>query len=132
MQSVRTARAGPQKPTLECCMSRKFSRSGLLAAALLLPCFTLALPAQQPAAPQGATIARDILTGRVTGPNGAIGGATVVVFIGGADTTRRQQARTDEEGRWLSAVQNGIGEYTVRAQAIGMKPLTQTAKRGMP
>jgi len=78
-------------------------------------------------------IQRDVLAGHVTGPNGAIPGATVSVrAVGAPEGTPPQTARTDIEGRWLVAVQNGTGEYIVRATAIGMIPKQTTAKRGEP
>jgi hypothetical protein len=76
---------------------------------------------------------RDILAGRINGPSGAVAGATISVSaVGAAAGTMPNTARSDAEGRWLVAVQEGTGEYTVRVTAIGMKPLTTTAKRGEP
>ena len=108
----------------------QFSLRALAIPIALTGWFASLAAAQNPAQPPAPQIARDVLVGRVAGPNGAIQGATVTVFTGGpADTTKRQVARTDEEGRWLSAVQLGVGEYTVRAIALGMSPRTATAKR---
>jgi hypothetical protein len=78
-------------------------------------------------------IQRDILAGHITGPSGAVAGALVSVTI--VDTTTSHAplvARTDVEGRWLVAVQEGTGNYIVRVTAIGMKPAQATAKRGEP
>lgn len=76
---------------------------------------------------------RDVLAGHVTGPNGAIAGATVSVLPMGAPAgTLPQTARSDIEGRWLVAIQEGSGDYVVRATAIGMVPKQTSAKRGEP
>ena len=76
---------------------------------------------------------RDVLAGHVTGPNGAITGATVSVLpVGAPAGTLPRTARSDIEGRWLVAIQEGPGEYVVRATAIGMVPKQTTAKRGEP
>ena len=76
---------------------------------------------------------RDVLAGHITGPNGPIPGATVSVRATNAPPdTFAQTARTDAEGRWLVAVQDGTGNYTVRVTAIGMVPKSVTAKRGEP
>lgn len=76
---------------------------------------------------------RDVLAGHITGPNGPVPGATVSVLPSNAPPgTFAQTARTDPEGRWLVAVQEGTGEYVIRVTAIGMTPKTVTAKRGEP
>src|SRR5262245_3441993 len=63
---------------------------------------------------------RDVLAGHITGPNGAVQGATIsVTAVGAPAGTIPQTARSDAEGRWLVAVQEGPGEYTVRVTAIG-------------
>jgi hypothetical protein len=86
-----------------------------------------------PAAPSlfAQDLQRDILAGRVTGPGGdRVAGAVVsVVAAGAASGTRPQTARTDAEGRWLVAVQEGPGEYVVRVNMIGMAPAQATATR---
>src|SRR5262249_61005191 len=72
---------------------------------------------------------RDILAGHVTGPNGAIAGATVSVLPAGAAAgTLPQTARSDIEGRWPGAIQEGPGAYVVRPTAIGMGPQPTTAQ----
>ena len=59
--------------------------------------------------------------------------ATVSVrAVGAPEGTPPQTARSDIEGRWLVALQDGTGEYIVRATAIGMIPKQTTAKRGEP
>ena len=74
---------------------------------------------------------RDVLAGHITGPNGPVPGATVSVLAANAPAgTFAQTARTDVEGRWLVAVQEGTGDYVVRVTAIGMVPKSVTAKRG--
>jgi hypothetical protein len=79
---------------------------------------------------------RDILAGHVLGPGGdGVANAIVsVVSVGAAAETRPQTARTDNEGRWLVAIQEGRGQYVVRVTAIGMRPAqdtaTRTARRG--
>src|SRR5678815_2011151 len=74
---------------------------------------------------------RDVLAGHITGPNGPVPGATVSVLAANAPAgTFAQTARTDSEGRWLVAVQEGTGDYVVRVTAIGMVPKSVTAKRG--
>src|SRR5262245_6169815 len=76
---------------------------------------------------------RDVLAGHITGPSGPLPGAMVSVTpVGAPAGTTPQVARSDIEGRWLIAVQEGPGEYTVRVTAIGMVPKTTTAKRGEP
>src|SRR5262245_32806892 len=76
---------------------------------------------------------RDVLAGHITGPNGPVAGATISVLAANAPPgTFGQTARTDAEGRWLVAVQNGTGDYVVRVTAIGMVPKSVTAKRGEP
>jgi hypothetical protein len=74
---------------------------------------------------------RDILLGRVTGPGGdPVPNAIVgVLAVGASAETRPRTARTDGEGRWLVAVQEGPGEYVVRVTAIGMRPAQTTATR---
>lgn len=77
------------------------------------------------------TTQRDVLAGHITGPNGPIPGATVSVLAANAPAgTFAQTARTDAEGRWLVAVQEGTGDYVVRITAIGMVPKSVTARRG--
>jgi hypothetical protein len=74
-----------------------------------------------------------VLAGHITGPRGPVFGATITVLPAGAPAgTFGQTARTDAEGRWLVAVQDGTGEYVVRVRAIGMTPTETTAKRGEP
>ena len=76
---------------------------------------------------------RDILAGHITGPSGAVAGAMVSVTP--VDATAGAApliARTDIEGRWLVAVQEGSGNYVVRVTAIGMKPAQTTCQRGEP
>src|SRR6476661_4460156 len=74
---------------------------------------------------------RDILAGHITGPSGAVAGAMVsVTQVDPAAGAAPLIARTDIEGRWLVAVQEGSGNYVVRVTAIGMKPAQTTAKRG--
>jgi len=81
----------------------------------------------------GQTTQRDVLAGHITGPNGPVPGATVSVLASNAQPgTFAQTARTDAEGRWLVAVQDGTGDYVVRVTAIGMVPKSTTAKRGEP
>lgn len=96
----------------------------------------VALLAALPAAPSlyAQDLQRDILAGRVTGPGGdPVAGAVVsVVAAGTATGTRPQTARTDAEGRWLIAVQEGPGEYVVRVNMIGMRPAQDTAARVAP
>src|ERR1700754_4669376 len=83
------------------------------------------------ALPVAAQVQRDVLAGHVYGPNGPVSGATVsVLAVGAPPGTFPQTARSDAEGRWLVAVQDGTGEYTVRATAIGMVPKQTMAKRG--
>jgi hypothetical protein len=78
-------------------------------------------------------IQRDVLAGHVTGPAGPVRGAVVsVTNVGAPQGTPPQNARTDVEGRWLLAVQEGTGSYNIRVTAIGMKPAETTAKRGEP
>jgi hypothetical protein len=78
-------------------------------------------------------IQRDVLAGHVTGPAGPVRGAVVsVTNVGAPQGTPPQNARTDVEGRWLLAVQEGTGNYAIRVTAIGMKPAETTAKRGEP
>ena len=61
------------------------------------------------------------------------GGAMVnVTIVDGPAGAAPLVARTDVEGRWLVAVQEGTGNYIVRVTAIGMKPAQTTAKRGEP
>src|SRR5947209_4497155 len=80
-----------------------------------------------------AQLQRDVLAGHITGPNGPVAGATISVLAAGAPPgTFAQTARSDAEGRWLVAVQEGSGEYTVRVTAIGMTPKSTTVKRGEP
>ncbi|HEV8217088.1 MAG TPA: TonB-dependent receptor, partial [Gemmatimonadaceae bacterium] len=95
-----------------------------LTAAVVLGAFA---PVHAPA----QTTQRDVLAGHITGPNGPIPGATVSVLAANAPAgTFAQTARTDAEGRWLVAVQEGTGDYVVRITAIGMVPKSVTAKRG--
>lgn len=77
------------------------------------------------------TLQRDILIGRIRGPTGdPLPSATVsVLAVGAAAGTAPRNARTDSEGRWLVAVQEGPGEYIVKAVAMGMKPAEATGKR---
>jgi hypothetical protein len=77
---------------------------------------------------------RDILAGHVSGPGGnPVANAVVSVLAVGAPAgTRPQTARTDAEGRWLIAVQEGPGEYVVRVNMIGMAPAQATATRVAP
>src|SRR5262245_38004494 len=76
-------------------------------------------------------VQRDVLAGRVTSASGPVVGATVTVTsVGSTTDAARGGARTDAEGRWLVAVQEGTGDYRVRVTAIGMSPATTTAKRG--
>ena len=109
-------------------MSKSFEYSSLRAVTLAALGCALALSnagAQQ--------MQRDVLAGHITGPNGPIAGATVgVTPVGAPAGTPPQTARSDIEGRWLVAVQEGPGEYVVRATAIGMVPKQTTAKRGEP
>src|ERR1019366_4611812 len=95
--------------------------------------FTFLLAASLVAVPVlcAQVLRRDVLAGHVFGPNGdPLAGATVSVVAAGAPTgTAPLNARTDVEGRWLVAVQEGPGNYTVRAIAIGMKPAQANAKR---
>jgi hypothetical protein len=72
--------------------------------------------------------ARDVLTGRVSGPRGSLEAATVVLWPSG-DSTRRQTARTNADGRWLISVMDGAGDYAVRATSIGMKASNVRALR---
>src|SRR6476660_7314797 len=89
----------------------------------------LALPTATLARAQATQ--RDVLAGHITGPNGPVPGATVSVLAANAPAgTFAQTARTDAEGRWLVAVQEGSGDYVVRVTAIGMVPKSVTAKRG--
>src|SRR5439155_7066759 len=79
----------------------------------------------------GAQMQRDVLAGHISGPSGPVAGATISVLAANAPLgTFPQTARTDAEGRWLVAVQEGPGEYKVKVTAIGMVPKTVTAKRG--
>jgi hypothetical protein len=81
----------------------------------------------------GQQLQRDILAGHITGPSGAVAGAMVsVTIVDGPAGAAPLIARTDVEGRWLVAVQEGTGNYIVRVTAIGMKPAQTTAKRGEP
>ena len=78
-------------------------------------------------------VMRDVLAGHVRGPRGPVENATVLVQIRSLGApTRTQTARTDAEGRWLVAVQEGTGNYFVRAIAFGMKPAQVEARRGEP
>ena len=101
------------------------NRYSFLAAALAMLTATARSGAQE--------IQRDVLAGHVTGPGGAIRGAVVsVANSNAAQGTPGQNARTDAEGRWLVAIQEGTGNYVIRVTAIGMKPAQATARRGEP
>jgi hypothetical protein len=98
-----------------------------IAAALAAPLMCLASLAH------AQQMQRDILAGHVAGPNGAVARATVSVLpVGAPPGTLPQTARSDIEGRWLVAIQEGPGEYAIRVTAIGMVPKQTTAKRGEP
>src|SRR5262245_61558979 len=75
-------------------------------------------------------VERDVLAGRVTSASGPVAGATVTVTSVGGTDDARGVARTDAEGRWLVAIQEGTGDYRIRVTAIGMSPVSTTAKRG--
>ena len=101
--------------------------------AFLVRSITAALVAVAIAPAARAQTQRDVLAGHITGPNGPIPGAQVSVLAANAPAgTFAQTARTDAEGRWLVAVQDGTGDYVVRVTAIGMVPKSVTAKRGEP
>ena len=106
---------------------RRLCSGGLLAIACI------ATPAGAQQTPQAPQTQRDVLAGHITGPSGPIAGATVTVLAAGAQSDAAPQvARTDVEGRWLVAVQEGTGDYVIRVTAIGMVPARTTAKRGEP
>ena len=87
--------------------------------------------ARATAAQSTAPLQRDVLGGFVLGPHGPVPNATVTVrSVGGAPDAPTASARTDEEGRWLTAILDGTGEYTVRAIAFGYRPNQVTARRG--
>jgi len=87
--------------------------------------------ARATAAQSTAPLQRDVLGGFVLGPHGPVPNATVTVrSVGGAPDAPIASARTDEEGRWLTAILDGTGEYTVRAIAFGYRPNQVTARRG--
>ena len=94
----------------------------------------IALIATRSAAAQATpSLQRDVLGGHVLGPRGPVPNATVTVrSVGGAPDAPTASARTDEEGRWLTAILDGTGEYTVRAIAFGYRPNQVTARRGAP
>src|SRR5262245_8710661 len=95
--------------------------------------FVSAVAACTANAQQTQQMQRDVLAGHITGPSGPLQGAMVSVTpVGAPAGAPPQTARADIEGRWLIAVQEGPGEYVVRATAIGMVPKTTTAKRGEP
>src|SRR5262245_4005400 len=101
----------------------------LLQAALRIALFAAPLVAQQTV----PKTQRDVLAGKITGPNGPVQGATITVLDAGAPLgTFGQTARTDAEGRWLAAVQEGSGDYVIRVKAIGMLQKETSAKRGEP
>src|SRR5690242_8571577 len=78
-------------------------------------------------------VQRDVLAGHVVGPSGPVTGALVTVrSVGAPEGTPPSTARTDGEGRWLVAIQEGTGDYVVRVTSIGMQPAQATAKRGEP
>src|SRR5262245_3044369 len=78
-------------------------------------------------------IQRDVLAGHVVSAAGPVRGAVVTVTTVGAQPgAAPATARTDAEGRWLVAVQEGTGTYAIRVTAIGMKPAEASAKRGEP
>ena len=61
---------------------------------------------------------RDILAGHITGPSGPVAGAMVsVTQVDATAGAAPLIARTDIEGRWLVAVQEGSGNYVVRVTA---------------
>jgi hypothetical protein len=97
-------------------------------------CFSLLAAFMAARALVAQDLQRDILAGRVTGPGGnPVANAVVSVLAVGAPAgTRPQTARTDNEGRWLIAVQEGPGEYVVRVNMIGMAPAQATATRNLP
>src|SRR5262245_7828768 len=99
-----------------------------------IPLIALAFAATRRAAAQStAPLRRDVLGGFVLGPRGPVPNATVTVrSVGGAADAPTASARTDEEGRWLTAILDGTGEYTVRAIAFGYRPNQVTARRGAP
>src|SRR5690349_15767174 len=109
-------------------MTPTLTRRGVAALATLLV-LTLA-PSVRPLWAQ--QLKRDVLAGHVTGPSGdPVPGAQVgVLAVGAPADARPQVARTDIEGRWLLAVQEGPGTYVVRVQALGMQPAVDTARRG--
>ncbi len=73
---------------------------------------------------------RDVLAGHVTSARGAVANATVIVqVVGPTSGPRTLTGRSDAEGRWLVAVQEGTGDYVVRAIAFGYKPTQVAAKR---
>ena len=83
------------------------------------------------AALEAQDLRRDVLAGHVTVLGGAaVVGATVAVLaVGASAEIRPQTARTDAEGRWFLAVQEGPGQYVVHVTAIGMRPAQDTASR---
>jgi hypothetical protein len=117
---------------MEAASAPPLTGGGTMLCAVLLVALLAALPAAPSLSAQD--VQRDILAGRVTGPGGdRVAGAVVsVVAAGAAAGTRPQTARTDNEGRWLIAVQEGPGEYVVRVNMIGMAPAQATATRTLP
>jgi len=135
MRSIRDARKAGLLAALtpmEAVSAPPLARGGILLCAVLLVTLLAVLPAVPSLCAQD--LQRDILAGRVTEPGGdPVAGALVsVVAAGAAAGTRPQTARTDAEGRWLIAVQEGRGEYVVRVNMIGMAPAQAAATRIAP
>ncbi|HET7229922.1 MAG TPA: carboxypeptidase regulatory-like domain-containing protein [Longimicrobium sp.] len=92
----------------------------------LIALFALLLLPRALAAQVGGTT--DIITGRVTGPDGK-GVAGVSIEVTSAETSVRRTTATRPDGRFTLTFPEGGGRYRVRAVALGFAPQTANLVR---